>query len=336
MIKKLVVNALALNPIVTLGNNLYRHKVPIFMLHRMASNKLGVEGHSASLLRFSLEFLRKHKFNIVSIDEVAYAVEREKPLPSKSVAFTLDDGYFDQVESATDIFAEFDCPATFYVSTGFVQGDLWFWADKVQFIVENCNVRQFKQLFVLFPNLALHSTSRDMVASIIIKRFKSCAIEKINRIISATAIQIGLEIPQVAPEKYRPTSWHDLRNIEKRGMMVGAHSYSHPILSREDDETSKNEIERSTIDVNNELQNPSKVFCYPVGRTHDFSQREIDYAMNLGYVGGITSVPGAMDIRAKECLFSIPRFSYPNTKEDFIQYATWIESFKTQLRMLNY
>jgi peptidoglycan/xylan/chitin deacetylase (PgdA/CDA1 family) len=116
--------------------------------------------------------------------------------------------------------------------------------------------------------------------------------------------------------------------------MVGAHTYSHPVLSREDDETSKNEIERSKLDVTKQLQNPSKVFCYPVGRHQDFSKREIDYVNSMGYIAGISSEPGAMDMRAEESLFSMPRFSYPSTKEDFIQYATWIESFKNQLRRL--
>ena len=302
------------------------------MLHRMAYGELGIQGHDPALLRFSLEFLRKHNFNFVTVDDVAHAVKAQRPLPPKSVAFTLDDGYLEQVDIATDIFAEYDCPATFYVCTGFVEGDLWFWADKTHFIVESCDASQLKSLMAVFPDLVFENTNNFVIASHIIEKLKSYKLDEINKIISAAADKTGIHLPLKAPVKYRATSWSQLRKIEKRGMMAGAHTYSHPILIKESDEASKNEIERSTLDVNKQLQNPSKVFCYPNGRQQDFSPREIDYVKSLEYLGAISSAPGSMDVRAKGELFSMPRFSFPETKEDFVQYATWIESFKSQFR----
>jgi peptidoglycan/xylan/chitin deacetylase (PgdA/CDA1 family) len=302
------------------------------MLHRITCRELGVSGHDPDLLRVSLAFLRKNKFNFVTTDDVARAVENQNPLPPKSVAFTFDDGYFEQVNIATNIFSEYDCPATFYVSTGFVEGDLWFWADKTHFIVENCNPLQLQRVMALFPDLVFEGTHKSMVASNIVERLKSFALDEINKKINEAAVEAEIALPLNAPEKYRATSWTHLRAIEKRGMMVGAHTHSHPILSNETDQVSKSEIERSTLDISSQLQNPSKVFCYPVGRQQDFSQREMDYVKNMGYLAAISSVPGSMDVRARESLFSMPRFSFPDTLTDFVQYATWIESFKSQFR----
>jgi hypothetical protein len=70
-----------------------------------------------------------------------------------------------------------------------------------------------------------------------------------------------------------------------------------------------------------------------VGRQQDFTQREMNYVKSAGYIAAISSKPGSANIKDKNSLFSIPRFSYPDTKEDFIQYATWIESFKSQFRL---
>jgi peptidoglycan/xylan/chitin deacetylase (PgdA/CDA1 family) len=302
------------------------------MLHRITCRELGVSGHDPDLLRVSLAFLRKNKFNFVTTDDVARAVENQNPLPPKSVAFTFDDGYFEQVNIATNIFAEYDCPATFYVSTGFVGGDLWFWADKTDFILGNCNSLQLRRVIALFPDLEFEGTSKSIVTSHIIEKLKSYPLEKINTKINEVAVEVGVKLPLNAPEKYRATSWSHLRAIEKQGMMVGAHTFSHPILSNESDQVSKSEIERSTLDISSQLQNPSKVFCYPVGRQQDFSQREMDYVKNMGYLAAISSVPGSMDVRARESLFSMPRFSFPDTLTDFVQYATWIESFKSQFR----
>lgn len=304
------------------------------MMHRMASKELRVGGHDPEFLRSSLAFLQKHDFNFVTIDDIALAVNNQVPLPPKSVAFTLDDGYEEQVEIATNIFSEYDCPATFYVCTGFVNGELWFWADKIHFIVESCNAEQLNRLVSLFPHLEFEFTEKPLVASQIIEYLKTCTLEEINKVIDSGATVINITLPLNAPEKYSATSWSKLRAIEKRGMMAGAHSYSHPILSNERDEVSKVEIERSTLDIKKHLQNPSNVFCYPVGRQQDFSQREIDYVKSFGYIAGISSMPGSMNIRAKKNLYSMPRFSFPDTKEDFVQYASWIESFKSQFRFV--
>jgi peptidoglycan/xylan/chitin deacetylase (PgdA/CDA1 family) len=334
VIKKIVINALATSPILNIGNKLYRHKVPIFMMHRMAVSANGIRGHEPSLLRDCLSFLRKHDFNVVTIDDVAQAALTDKQLPAKSVAFTFDDGYADQVSIATDIFGEYDYPATFYITTGFASGDLWFWADKVNFIIDNCTEKQRTRLINLFPKLQLllETGPHVSIEHLLIEELKSYEIKEINKTINAAAIAVGIKLPVQAPKKYQPSSWDDLRSIEKRGMMVGAHTYSHAVLSRESNETSKAEIEQSTNDAYRELQNPSKVFCYPVGRHQDYSQREIDYAKRIGYIGAVSSIPGAMDISNKERVFSMPRFGFPETKEDFIQYATWLESFKGQLR----
>ena len=302
------------------------------MLHRMACTELGVKGHDPELLRFSLEFLRKNEFNLITVDEVATAVAAQIPLPPKSVAFTIDDGYSEQVEIATNIFAEYDCPATFYVCTGFVEGDLWFWADKVHFLLENCNDSQLKDLTAVFTVKVFEHAEKPLVAGQIIEYLKTCTLDKINQMISAAAALIDVTLPVHAPEAYRATSWEHLKASEKRGMMVGAHTYSHPILSNESDNVSQHEIDLSTRHINEHLQSPSKVFCYPVGRQQDFTQREIDYVKSAGYLAAISSEPGSANVREKDRLFSIPRFSYPNTKEDFIQYATWIESFKSQFR----
>ena len=332
MIKKAFISTLALKPIVSLGSKLYQHKIPVFMLHRMACRESGVRGHDPELLRSSLAFLRKHDFNLVTIDDIALAAINQVPLPPKSVAFTLDDGYEEQVEIATNIFSEYDYPATFYVCTGFVNGELWLWADKIDFIVKRCNAEQLKRLVSLFSHLEFKCTEKPLVASQIIEYLKTCTIEEINKAIGSGSAAINMTLTLNAPEKYRATSWSKLRAIEKRGMMAGAHSHSHPILSNESDEVSKAEIERSTLDVKKHLQNPSKVFCFPVGRQQDFSQREIDYVKSMGYLAAISSMPGSMNVRAKKNLFSMPRFSFPDTKEDFVQYATWIESFKSQFR----
>tara|TARA_B100000408_G_scaffold138583_1_gene132799 strand:+ start:15223 stop:16236 length:1014 start_codon:yes stop_codon:yes gene_type:complete len=332
VIKKLIVSTLGTGPVADLGNWLYRHYVPVFMLHRFTSEETGVKGHDPNFLRDSLEFLRKNGFNFVTIDDVARAIHNKNLLPAKSVAFTLDDGYSDQVAISSDIFAAFDCPATYYVSTGFIRNELWYWDDKIHYLVENCDAKQLAQLQSYFTHLPLPGRCQEDIASLIVEEATSHTLANIESEIYSVASSLDIEIPQEPPQKYKPASWDSLRQIETRGMMVGAHSYSHPILSRETDENAEYEITRSTNDVKENMSNPSSVFCYPIGRRQDFANREIELVKKLGYKAGVSSVPSAVDLRVPADLYSLPRFSFPETNEDFIQYASWIESFKNQLR----
>lgn len=324
-----------MGPLTSLGSNLYRDNVPVFMLHRMACRDLGVNGHDPELIRESLSFLRKKNFNFITIDDVAKAITSGKSLPPNSVAFTLDDGYFDQIDIATDIFAEFDCPATFYVSTGFIAGDLWYWNDKIEYLVQHCPSEHITALTGLYPHLNLNGKTRQQITDVITEDATLKTLSEMEDKAKEVATKVGIDLPLSAPEKYKPTSWLKLKEIEKRGMVIGAHTYSHCILSRESDARSKFEIERSCEDLNAHIKYPSQVFCYPVGRMHDFGEREVSYVKELGYISATSSVPGAVNIKKRDSLFAIPRFSFPDSREDFFQYATWIESFKTQLRQLN-
>jgi len=328
----MVVNALALKPVVILGNKMFRQHVPIFMMHRFNCSELGIDGHEISLLRFALEFMRKHKFNFVSVDDVAQAMKNNELLPERSVAFTLDDGYWDQVEAAGEIFAHFDCPATYFVTTGFINGDLWLWDVKIRYLLEEAESHKLEKLAVLFPHLNIIGKDDSAIATKIIFDLTSSSIADIEKTIAVIAAELGVDVPKNAPEKYRATTWQRLKDMESMGLKIGAHTYSHPLLSQENHEKSKAEIRRSKEELASHINRPSNVFCYPVGRTQDFTEREERYVKELGFVGAVSSVPSVAKLQDQGSVYSIPRFGFPDNKSDIIQYSTWIESLKAKLR----
>ncbi len=331
MIKKLIINTMALGPIVNVGGKVFRQYVPIFMLHRFKCDEIGINGHDLKLLLFAMEFLRKHKFNFVSIEDIAQAIADNEPLPEKSVAFSLDDGYWDQVEAAGLVFACYDCPATYFVTSGFINEQLWFWDAKINFLLENASANTIKTLGNHYPHLDFDCYGVYEKASKIIFDMSNLSIDSIEKNIALLSVKLEVEIPEAAPEKYRATTWSRLRDMERAGMRVGPHTYSHPFLSRENDEKSKEEISRSKQDLSENLTDPANVFCYPVGRSQDFTLREEGLVREMGFLGAVSAVPANVDMTDASMQYSMPRFGFPDTKEDFIMYATWIESFKDSI-----
>lgn len=331
-IKKILINTLALSGFNRLAGNYYKTNVPILMLHRFNQREHGIHGHDPKLLKFTLEYLRKRDFNFVSVEDVANSVSKKISLPARSIAFSLDDGYFDQVEESADIFLKYDCPATYFVVSGFVNNELWLWDAKVYYLVESLNEHQIKTLKMEFSGLMLESLNSTEIANRIVFHLSKSPFSEIERVISSLASVLKFEIPAEAPKKYSATSWDALQSIISAGLNVAPHTYSHPILSNESKEDVIEQIVHSRSDLQEKLSDCSNVFCYPVGRAQDFGQREMDIVKELNFDGAVSAQPGVINIKDKSNLFSLPRFAFPDNKEDIIQYSTYIEAFKDRIR----
>src|SRR5690242_10921585 len=103
--------------------------VSIFMMHRFESPDLGVAGHSARILARNLAYLRKERFELVSLADVALG--RTIGIRQPQVAFTVDDGYSDFLDIALPVFAHYDCPVSVFLATGVWDGRCWYWNDVI-------------------------------------------------------------------------------------------------------------------------------------------------------------------------------------------------------------
>ncbi|WP_075186311.1 polysaccharide deacetylase family protein [Teredinibacter haidensis] len=315
-------------PYNTLCKTLFPYSVPIFMLHRFQNRTLGISGHELPYLRYVLEFLRRERFNFVSVDDIAHSISSGEPLPPKSVAFTLDDGYWDQIEASAQLFTHYDCPATFFVTTGFINGESWFWDAKIHYVFDNIATPEIQRFQQKFPDLAGRSSNKLSVIKNIIQKIKNKNIDSIDNTIALVSKEFDIGIPEKAPNKYAPTSWDRLRQLSDNGLKIGAHSHKHPILSRETEARSYQEIEISRTQLLENIPSASNVFCYPVGRSQDFGLREMGFCEKLGFSAAVSAAPFPASTKDKDALFCLPRFGLPDNLFDFYQYVSCIENLK--------
>jgi peptidoglycan/xylan/chitin deacetylase (PgdA/CDA1 family) len=263
---------------------------------------------------------------------------RKGPALRGAVAFTIDDGYVDQAEIAGRVFAEYDCPVTTFVTTGFLDGRLWFWWDKVEYIFSKLSSRSVK---IALPQVNLSYELRDnsmrfKAQEDFSQRCKSIADDAKHRIILCLAEAAGVELPEVPPQQYAPMSWDQARACEERGMTFGPHTVTHPILSRTDPFQSKLEIEESWVRLSKEVRRPVPIFCYPNGQWTDFSQREIEVLQTLGLRGAVVGEPGFAEplLFANDPVgrFKVMRFGFPDTLPRLVQYVSGIERCKMMVR----
>jgi peptidoglycan/xylan/chitin deacetylase (PgdA/CDA1 family) len=297
--------------------SLTRRVAPIFMLHRFREAEGATEGHDPDLLRANLSWLRKNKCSLLSLSELVDRLDEGAPL-NRAVAFTVDDGYADFARVAAPIFAEFDCPVTVFLTTGFLDGNHWMWWDRL--------------------TVALAALGRDAELWPMIEDLKrvpeSEKLERINRLVQES----GLSLPDSPPPRFAPLGWNDVRRLARNGVTFGPHTITHPVLSRTSDEQSRFEIEKSWRRIQTEAADGAvPIFCYPNGERADFTERESNVLAEIGMRAAVSTSTGYAsyhDFSADHFSdrFRLPRFSYSENPLALIQVASGIERAKLAVR----
>lgn len=337
LFKRLVVRLLTTGPVVSLAS-LSSGWATIFMMHRLARPDLGVPGHDPEVLRQTLAWLRKHKYEILDLETLYRRLGGEGAPVRRAVSFTLDDGYLEQVETAAPIFAEFDAPSTTFLATGFIDRELWLWWDQVEYILDHATQPRLditigSQRF----NLDLTSpVARALSGSQVAEACKRIPEVDKAGVLARLAAIAAVELPALPPARYQPITWDMAREGEKRGMRFGAQTVTHPILSNTDASQSRIEIARSWQRVKEEVKHPVPVFCYPNGTPSDFGVREIEVLRELGFIGAVASTAGFAERTPilERDRYELPRFAYGDSVVGNIQFMSGVERWKIALRRM--
>lgn len=338
-LKNLFLGAIDKAPLRNALERLTHNRATILMLHRFAVPDVGVNGVEPDDLRKTLAYLRREGYHLLGLPEIFNRLAgRGEPL-TKAVAFTIDDGYFDHVDIAAPLFAEYDCPVTTFVCTGFADRQLWMWWDKIEFIFENTDRRELTVAFDQGDPLSYSwsdSIQRGHVQFDFIEACKRVSDSAKHVGIKQLAESAGVELPEQAPDRYAPLDWEAMRRAEDSGMRFAPHTVTHPVLSRTSDEQSKQEITGSKIRLAEEARYCEDIFCYPNGQAGDFGVREYNTLRTLGFQGAVVGYAGYGEPKhfemADDQCFQVNRFSYSSDLQNTIQCVTGFERLKANLR----
>lgn len=330
LLKKWLLPALTSQPVAAVARRLLPPAVPVFMLHRTADNRVVESDNYTQHLRRCLDYLRKQGYQLISLQQLIQAYPDLRQLPAKSVVFTMDDGYADQAEVIAPVFAEFDCPLTFFVITGLLDQTLWPWDAQVSWLLEQADPGAMAASSVVQQlGVTEHNhTDRVQLRRAVVTAMKSLPVSQLDAIIEQLAKAAQLELPQTPPPDYRAMSWDDARKLERQGIQFAPHSVSHRILSNMDTAGMQFQITESWRVIQSHLQSPLKLFCYPNGRAGDFGERDIAFLKNNGYLGAVSTVPDQVRYSPQipDAIYRIPRLPLPDAFTDFVRYCSWVEN----------
>jgi peptidoglycan/xylan/chitin deacetylase (PgdA/CDA1 family) len=295
--------------------------------------------HDPRTLRSFLAFLRRGRYQLLDLQTLVSSLEGQGPPLRRAIAFTVDDGYQDLAAVAGPVFAEFDCPVTAFVTTGFLDGRLWLWWDQIAHVFTQTGRRSLAfdwedaaASYDLTQPSTRHLARADFTA-----RCKTLPDGRRNDAIRRLAELTDVSLPERAPPAYAPITWDELRAWEQRGMTFGPHTVTHPILARVGDADARREIADSWSRLRAEATRPVPVFAYPNGHPDDFGEREFRTLRESGLRAAVTAMEGfatASQYRAPHGAYLIPRLQLPDSLPYLIQQVSGLERLKFLLRGL--
>lgn len=279
------------------------HAPRILMYHRFGTESSGGKV-TAEVFEQQLQILARH-FNVVSMDQVAAALSGGPQLPRNAIAITVDDGYRDFYEIAYPLLKRYNMPATLYAVVDFIEGALWLWWDKIAYII---NTAEHGRLQIDGQRLEWHDDAHRQRA---ITKMVDYAITLPDpdkwRFIDEMARQLQVVVPDSPTPEYAACSWEQLRELVAGGMIVGAHTVTHPILAKV---ASSDQLRQETMGCKARLEqglgSPVRHFCYPNGGPQDFSPEAKRYVQEAGYISATVAFRDRHDLRDR---FELRRYA---------------------------
>lgn len=228
------------------------------------------------------------RYVVRPLSEVIRSLVEGEPLGENIVAVTFDDGYRNNLTLAAPMLKEFGIPATFFVSTGFVDGTVVPWWYELRAAIASTKVDA-----VELPSqeaISLESLESRIAAVMAWERFlrlqtAANRTRHLNDLIKSC--RVGKT--KVA---YPLLDRGGILKLSHMGFEVGPHTVSHISMSHEDKALIEREIRVSIAAVTETTGKPVLCYSYPYGSLpRDWDDIQL-MMKRSGVEGAVTTMEG--------------------------------------------
>ena len=229
-------------------------------------------------------------YQIVTISDVLATLQsrNKKDFPPRAVLVTFDDGYYDFEERAWPILRRYKIPATLFVPTAYPDHpEQIFWWDVLYQALQN-TLRKDNLSTPIGTFLLSNAGSRNQAYQRLKNYIKT--LEHAEAILRVRGLCRELGV-QPAPNCI--LGWDSLRKLSEEGITLGAHTRTHPLLSRISLDEARKEAVGSFEDLKREIGFAHPIFAYPSG---EFSNDVVSMLEREGFSLAFTTQRGINNI----------------------------------------
>ncbi|MEN9560564.1 MAG: hypothetical protein RLZZ502_1775 [Pseudomonadota bacterium] len=299
--------------------HLFQRRLTVLIYHRVLAKASDSLFAIPTAVQFEQQLRQMQGFaHFMSMPE-ALAQMQSGRLPANATIITFDDGYEDNLRVAAPILKKLGLSATFFIATDYLDGGMMF-NDRVAEAISACRLThidlssahaselQTWQRVDIPPVLA----ARGALAAQLILAVKHLSAparqQAVADIERACRVYYKDDIDATDDTTTLMMNPEQLRRLAGMGMHIGAHTCSHPILSRLPEAEARREIQHSRRRLQDLLQSEVPFFAYPNGVPgQDFAAREVALVKEAGFSHAFSTRQGACD--ADSPVFELPRFT---------------------------
>ena len=298
------------------GVNIISDRLPrVLVYHRFAAADAPIPHRvNAATFAWQLDTIKKD-FDVITFGECVAHFLQYDTWPKGCVVLTIDDGYADMYQYAWPELAKRNLPATFFVTTAFVDGTIWLWPDRLEYALlktdrTECNITlSEKQITLLLDSGQARSAAWKLCSDHCISLENSQRLAFIKQLEE----QLEIKLPVAPPPEYAAVTWEQLQEMQAGGIEIGGHTINHPILSKIPPELLDDEIGKCRKLIQEHLDAPVNSFCYTNSGPGDINDAVVAAVERAGYSGAAFGTDLAHWYRYK-----VPRMGISNDRTDFL------------------
>jgi peptidoglycan/xylan/chitin deacetylase (PgdA/CDA1 family) len=261
-------------------------KYVILCYHRIGTG--GIPFYSeldAKEFEKQMRFLRA-RYRLLSLEQLLAEISDPRA-KSQGVAITFDDGYRGLYTEALPILTKYEIPATVYLTAGAIESGEPSWYDKI-FLAVLVYPKDSLEIQLDTPRrFALSSRQARLAAAVeIVSRLRR--VPDVERRARCIELEKQVALPPDGLTS-RMLNWDQVRKMQQSGVEFGAHTMSHPAMSRLELPEAERELRQSKQLIEERLQTPIHDFAYPFGQPWDCSPAVEQLIVRCGFRSAVTT-----------------------------------------------
>lgn len=267
-----------------------KHRLPLVVgYHRVvedfeAANRHAIDASlvSTRTLNRQLEWIGRH-YEICSLDELDERADSRKGKGKPSAAITFDDGYADVYHNAMPLLLRKGMPFAVFAVTDIVGSRDLFFHDELYLRLTSLLDRPGESARQA-ARLLSEAGCRQAVSGICPDvpsdpyRLMRIILLALNRAEVGKVLEVlrrQTQLPESVLEQSRVLDWPMLQEMRRAGVVIGCHSRSHVILTKEDTDTVRDQVEGGRAVLEQRLGVPIEHFAYPDGAFNEGTVRAV-------------------------------------------------------------
>lgn len=248
-------------------------------------------------------------FRVVTIEECCSYLRGLSRSEPNRVTITFDDAYEQFYHQIYPVLKKYNVPATVFLPTLAIDNREILWFDRVRALIQGASTEFIK----MGDKTILLEPHRQHAYKQAIAFLNEQSVTERDRILGELLEDVSLKPDEM--DSYRLLTWDQIRRMH--GLITyGAHTLTHPNLSKLDRMQAKDEIVRSRNRIEEELGCKIEYFAYPFGWACHFTSETIELVREAQFECALTTIRGSCKVG--DDLFTLRRMLFDSSVNGYV------------------